>query len=143
VSNIRAIEAGVFVGGQIALEDVAALAAAGVRTIVNNRPDGEEPWQPTGAGIAAAAHAAGVAYVAAPIAGGIAPQAIDAMRVALAAHGDVLAYCKSGMRSAALWAIVRAGEGADVDALIAAARGAGVELGGLRAMLTNARGGRV
>ena len=84
---MRAIEDGVFVGGQIAPADVAALAAAGVRTIVNNRPDGEEPGQPDGAAIEAAARAAGVAYVAAPIAGGIAPEAVDAMRAALGAMG--------------------------------------------------------
>lgn len=138
----RAIEDGVFVGGQIAPADVAALAAAGVRTIVNNRPDGEEPGQPDGAAIEAAARAVGIAYVAAPIAGGIAPETVDAMRAALGADGAVLAYCKSGMRSAALWAVVRAGEGADVDGLIVAARGAGVELGGLKGMLSAAQRSR-
>jgi len=132
---LREIEDGVFVGGQIAPADVGALAAAGLGVIVNNRPDGEEAGQPMGAAIAAAARAAGVVYVSAPVAEGIAPEAVDAMRAALASEGAVLAFCRSGMRSALVWAVARAGEGREVDALIAAARGAGVELGAYRAML--------
>lgn len=135
---MRAIEDGVFVGGQIAPAEVAALAAAGIGVIVNNRPDGEEAGQPTGAVIEAAARAAGVAYVSAPVAGGISEAAVDAMRGALAGEGAVLAFCRSGMRSALVWAVARAGEGREADALIAAARGAGVELGAYRAMLVAA-----
>ena len=33
--------------GQISVQDVDRFAEAGVRLIINNRPDGEEPGQPT------------------------------------------------------------------------------------------------
>ncbi|GAA3255729.1 hypothetical protein GCM10020258_14430 [Sphingomonas yabuuchiae] len=45
---IRPINESVAVAPQIRPEDVAAIKAAGYAAIVNNRPDGEEPGQPTG-----------------------------------------------------------------------------------------------
>ncbi len=135
---MRMIEPGVYIAPQIAPTDVAGLAAAGVRVIVNNRPDGEERRQPAGAAIRAASEAAGVTYMDAPVAGGISAQAVGAMGHALAGEGPVVAFCKSGMRSALVWAVVRAAEGRDVAALLEAARGAGVELGAYRGMLVGA-----
>ena len=128
-----AVEDDVFVAGQILPADVARLAGR-IAAIVNNRPDGEAPGQPTSALIEAAALAARIIYVHAPIAGTIDAEAVAAARAAFA-QGPTLLFCKSGMRSAALWAMVRAGEGRAVDDLIATARGAQIELGGLRAML--------
>ena len=99
----------VFVAGQIGPEDMAEIAALGVTMIVNNRPDGEEPGQPTGAEIEAAARAAGLDYRHIPVAGGIAPEQIEAMAEALdEAEGTLLAFCRSGTRSTYLWALARA-----------------------------------
>jgi len=139
---MRQIEPGIWIAGQIRAEHMPDLAAAGIATLVNNRPDHEEPGQPAAVELRAAALAAGIAYVDAPIAGGIGPEAIDALARARAA-GPVLAFCKSGMRSAAAWAVLRASEGADPDTLIAAARAAGQELGGLRGLLVQAGRGQL
>ena len=49
------------VSPQISLDDVAAAAAQGFTVIINNRPDGEAPGQPTIAEMEAAVHAAGLA----------------------------------------------------------------------------------
>lgn len=125
---MRTLEPGMFVSGQITAADVAALAAAGVRLIVNNRPDGEEPGQPTAAEIAAAAEAADIAYRHIPVAGLDAAQ-IPQMAGALAgAGGDTLAFCRSGTRSTYLWALARATQGADRDMLIGKAAEAGYDL---------------
>lgn len=129
------IEPGVFIAGQIAPADVVAAAALGVRAIVNNRPDGEERGQPAGRAIAATAAAAGLAYHAVPVAGGFAAEDVEAMRAALEG-GPTLAYCKSGYRSAALWALARAAGGAEPGALIAAAARGGWPLGALLPALT-------
>ena len=67
----------VFVSGQIMPGDMAEIAALGVTTIVNNRPDGEEPGQPSGDEIADAAEAAGLAYREVPVSGGIEPEQIE------------------------------------------------------------------
>lgn len=117
------------VAGQIRPKDVAALAASGVTTIVNNRPDEEEPGQPTGAEIAEAAAAAGIAYRHIPIAGGFNMDDVMAMADALdSAEGTSLAFCKSGTRSTFLWALARSERGAEREDLIARAAAAGYDL---------------
>src|SRR4051812_103648 len=99
---MKQLNPGILVSGQIAPEDVAALAASGVRTIINNRPDGEEPGQPTSAEIEAAATAAGLSYRHIPVVGGFSEAQVEAMADALDA-GPVLAFCRSGTRSTYLW----------------------------------------
>ncbi len=111
---------------QIAVTDIAEAKALGITTIINNRPDGEEPSEPQGAEIEAAVLAAGLSYVAIPVthAGFSGPQ-IAAMAVALEnATGPVLAYCRSGTRSTLLWALARTQLGDDKAMLqMKAARG--------------------
>jgi uncharacterized protein (TIGR01244 family) len=119
----------VFVAGQIQPGDVAEFADCGVTIIVNNRPDGEEADQPTSAEIEAAARAAGIGYVHIPIAETFAAEKVAAMGDVLAnARGNAVIFCKSGTRSAYLWALARAWQGADVDELIFNARQAGYNL---------------
>ena len=125
----------VSVAPQIAPEDVALAAAQGFRTIVNNRPDGESLDQPPGADIEAAAHAAGLEYVAIPIDNtGFNLDQVEAMVSALD-HGPVLAFCRSGTRSCNLWALAAVKAGAHPDAAMAKAAAAGYDLTGLRPLL--------
>ncbi len=115
---------------QIQPEDVAAAAAQGVRAIINNRPDFEEPGQPLGAAIQAQAEALGLAYVAAPVRGAPGPEQIAAMRATLdSADGPVLAFCKSGTRSVLTWAAAEIGSGArSVPDVVALAHNAGYDI---------------
>jgi len=101
------------IGGQIAPADVAGLKQQGVSTIVNNRPDGEDVGQPTSAEIEAAATAAGVDYRHVPIARGLGPSDIEAMRAAMqsAGEGKLFAFCRSGNRSALAWAVAKSEDG--------------------------------
>ena len=134
---LRTIDPTIAVAPQIPPEALDELAAAGFTAIVNNRPDGEDPGQPTGAEIAAAAEAAGLSYTAIPIthAGFSHPQ-IDAMAAVLAeAGGPVLAYCRSGTRSCNLWALAAVKAGAHPDAAMAKAAAAGYDLSGIRPLL--------
>ena len=55
----RKIDETISVAGQITPDDVTAAAAQGFTFVINNRPDDEQPGQPGGAEIAAAAEAAG------------------------------------------------------------------------------------
>jgi len=134
---IRKIDDHVSVSPQITAKEVIEAAHAGFVEIVNNRPDGEEPGQPTGAEIAAAAQAAGIAYRAIPVThSGFSGNQVEAMATALtAAGGPVLAYCRSGTRSAHLWALARARMGDDPATLVAKAGDAGYDIAGIRAML--------
>ncbi|MGA9581075.1 MAG: TIGR01244 family sulfur transferase [Allosphingosinicella sp.] len=119
---------------QLTVPDIDEAAASGIRLIVNNRPDGEEPGQPASAEIEAAARAAGLDYRHIPIAGGFPPERVEAMAEALE-RGPVLAFCRSGTRSTFLWALARASLGADPDSLLRQAGDAGYDLSPLAAHL--------
>jgi uncharacterized protein (TIGR01244 family) len=141
---IRHINESISVAPQIAVEQVLEIAAAGFKTIVNNRPDDEDAGQPSGDAIRAAAEAAGLNYVAIPVthAGFSHPQ-IDAMTQALVdADGPVLAYCRSGTRSCNLWALAAAKAGRNPNLLLAQAEDAGYDLRGIRPMLDALAGPR-
>lgn len=121
----------VWVAGQLQAEDFARAAAAGVRTVVNNRPDGEAPDQLPHARARAAAERAGLAYHYLPVGGGLTGETVAAMR-ALLEDGDapVLAYCTSGTRSTFLWAFASAAWLPSATIVEAARRG-GYDLSGL------------
>ena len=121
------------VSPQIAVSDVAAAAEQGFVLIINNRPDGEDPAQPAGAEIEAAARAAGLDYLAIPIRGGPDAAQVDAQREAMdQASGPVLAYCRSGTRSIVTWALGQAAAGrTDRQTLVALGAEAGYDLSGV------------
>lgn len=136
MTNISRLDDQVAVAGQIDPADLPALADAEITMVISNRPDGEEPGQPTAAEIEAAAEAAGVAFRHIPVAGGITPDGANAMVAALdEAPGRVLAFCKSGTRSAYMWSVARKMRGADGRELIASAAAAGYDLSPLRGYL--------
>jgi uncharacterized protein (TIGR01244 family) len=114
---IRQLSDTVMVSGQIAPHEVAGLAAQGVTVLVNNRPDGEEPGQPLAADIEAAAAEAGIPYHFVPIIRGIGPADVEEMQKAVreAKGGKLLAFCRSGRRSAMALAIAKREEGASAE----------------------------
>lgn len=90
---------------QLTPNDVADAKAAGFRAIINNRPDGEEPQQPTSREIADAARICGLAYHHIPVVPGeITAEAIAAVATALDdADGPVIGFCRTGRRAASLF----------------------------------------
>lgn len=133
----RTLDDGLFVSPQITTADVAEAAQLGVKLIINNRPEGEEPGQPTGDEIAAAAAEHGIGYVAIPVthAGFSMPQLDATIDAIAAAEGPILAYCRSGTRSTLLWALARAKQGDAPDTLAGKAAEAGYDLSSIRVML--------
>ena len=90
---------------QILPHEIANLAAAGFKGIINNRPDDEAPDQPSSAEIEAEARQHGLSYTHIPIVPGQATQEdADAFAAAVReAGGPVVAFCRTGNRSASLW----------------------------------------
>lgn len=133
----RKLDDAVSVAGQISIEDVAEAARQGFVAIVNNRPDDEQPGQPSGAEIEAAARAAGLSYRAIPIThAGFSANQVEAMAEALgAAQGPLLAFCRSGTRSTLVWALARDRMGDDVAELAAKAEAAGYDLTPVKAFI--------
>jgi uncharacterized protein (TIGR01244 family) len=97
----------VSVSDWLAPEDFADLAERGVTLVVNNRPDGEADDQMTAAQAAEIADRHGIDYRHVPVTMDTLSAAdVDAFKAALdAADGKVHAHCRSGARSATLWAI--------------------------------------
>ena len=133
---IKALDDRTFVSGQIHPADVPGIKSSGVTLIVCNRPDGEEPGQPTAAEIEEAAAAEGIEFRHVPIIRGIGPSDAEEMQEAMeAGGGKMLAYCRTGNRSALVWAVARRGQGAIVEELQRAASSAGYDLSPIEHLL--------
>jgi len=127
--ELKRINDKVSVSPQIAPEDVVAIKAAGFTDIVNNRPDGEAPDQPSGETIRRAAEAAGLRYHAIPLGReGVSPDMVEKTRTVLeGSAGPVFCYCRSGTRSTTLWALSQA-DTLPAGEIIAAAANAGYDM---------------
>jgi uncharacterized protein (TIGR01244 family) len=127
---------GFAVTGGLDRPDLEALAQAGVRTVVNNRPDGEDPGQLDAGEARRIAEALGLDYHHIPVtAQSLSRADVDAFAAVLRdAPAPVVAHCRSGTRSALLWALTRLREGADPAALIAAAARHGIDIASLPAI---------
>jgi uncharacterized protein (TIGR01244 family) len=111
VLDIRPITPDYAVAPQIEPADMAAIRAAGFTTVINNRPDGEIPPHLRNDRMRAAAEAAGLAFVFIPLLHSHLADAVPAQADAMAASaGPVLAYCATGNRCAAVWALSQAGK---------------------------------
>jgi len=132
MSDFRRVTDQLSVSPQISVAEVADAARQGFRTVINNRPDGEAPGQPSSAEIAAAAAAAGLTYFHIPVVGGPTADQVEATRKALAqAPAPVLAFCRSGTRSIVTWSLCQAMDGADRAELVGLGRQAGYDLSGV------------
>jgi len=96
-----------YVSPQLDAQDILDAKAAGFAAIINNRPNGEEPGQPTAKANGRAAETVGLAYSYIPVVPGLIDEAqVRAFQRAFAdAPGPVLAHCRTGTRSATLYAI--------------------------------------
>lgn len=107
--TITKLDSQLSVRPQVLPHEIAEIAAAGFKGIINNRPDKEAPDQPVSAEIEAEARRHGVSYWHIPIVPGQASEA-DARAFAEAlrqADGPVLAFCRTGNRSTGLFNMSR------------------------------------
>ena len=118
---------------QIDPADVAGLAEMGFKTIINNRPDNEEPGQPSIASIENASQNAGLGFQSQPVVSGAITlnDVAEFKELMDKAEKPVLAYCRSGTRCTMLWALSSAGH-VPTEAIMASAEAAGYNLEGLR-----------
>lgn len=138
--QIRQLTGQLSVAPQIELADIDAIAAQGFRSIVNNRPDHEQVGQPDNATLAAAAQQAGLEWRHIPVvSGGFSSDQASSFAEALSQlPGPVLAFCRSGTRSSAMWALQAEGS---VDDVLATTEAAGYDLSMLRPWLEAGRRG--
>ncbi len=130
MTDFRQLSAQVWASPQITPAEVAEAKTLGFAAIINNRPDGEAPDQPSGEEIEGAARAAGLAYHAIPIdhSGFSEDQALEMADLLAQIDGPILAYCRSGTRSTLLWALAQASAGENPETLSESAQAAGYNL---------------
>jgi sulfide:quinone oxidoreductase len=127
--DIRKITDELSVAPQICTEDVGAIAAAGFRAVICNRPDGESSDQPCCQEIESAVVASGLAWRLQPVrSGGVTLEDAHAFAALMAElPKPVLAYCRSGARCATLWCLWQAGRRPLPD-ILARAQAAGYDM---------------
>lgn len=142
MTDIRKLTDELSVSPQILPSDLPEIAAAGFRSLICNRPDGEGADQPGIEEITRAARAAGLEIDYQPVAPGLIEEsAASAFGAALTRlPGPTLAYCRTGMRAATLWALSQAGKRPLTD-ILQRARLAQYDLSALARRIAN--GGRV
>lgn len=105
--DIKTLTPSLSVAGQIFVSDLPAIAQAGFKSVICNRPDGEGADQPSYSEIEQAAQQAGLRFRYLPVDSG---KVTDAQAVAFGEllntlPQPVLAYCRTGMRSTTLWTL--------------------------------------
>jgi uncharacterized protein (TIGR01244 family) len=116
------------VSDQFSLADVAAIAAAGFKVLINNRPDNESLGQPGSDEISVAAQTAGLVYYHLPVTARDFP-AFDFQQMASLINDPnkpAFAFCRSGTRCTNLWVATR--EPDQQDASVVHARQLGYDL---------------
>ncbi|MEO8882477.1 MAG: TIGR01244 family sulfur transferase [Devosia sp.] len=107
-TDYRQIAPNFAVAGQVTPGQIESVAAAGFKTIVCARPDGEEPGQPSFATIERAAKEAGLRAVYIPVSGAVGEGALIRMEDTLKnMPGPMFGYCRSGARAASLYGAAR------------------------------------
>ena len=118
---------------QLEVEDLAALNATGIRTIICNRPDDEGAGQPPAESLAAAARQLGMTFTHIPVTAKMAvtPEAVAQFDACLeASPGETVAYCRTGKRSALMWALAQRGR-MPVQEILRTTAQSGFDLSGL------------
>ncbi|MCT4682335.1 MAG: TIGR01244 family sulfur transferase, partial [Roseicyclus sp.] len=136
--DARTINSGLSVSPQITAEDVKTAKDHGFRAIICNRPDGEGMDQPNFEEIETAAEALGLEVRYLPIvAGKVQDEDAEAFGKLLEElPGPVLAYCRTGTRSATLWSLAVAKTKPVAD-ILAATQAAGYDMGGVVRRIAN------
>jgi sulfide:quinone oxidoreductase len=136
--NIRKLTEELAVSPQIMPSDIGAIRAAGFRSIICHRPDGESADQPVFQEIETTGRAAGLEVRYQPVASGKMSDA-DATGFAELLKQlpkPVLAYCRTGTRSASLWALVRSASD-PLPQILSTAKAAGYDMSGLVRRIAN------
>jgi len=121
---------GLSAAGALDRDAIDALAAAGVRTLVNNRPDGEDPGQLPADDARRVAESHGIAYHHIPMTAATLTRGdVDAFESVLkSAEQPVVVHCRSGTRSTLLWALTRLRQGDDPVQLVQLAARHGIDI---------------
>ena len=132
--EIKRIDDDISVAPQIVVGDLTAIAEAGFKTVICNRPDGESEDQQAYAEIEIAAQAAGISIIFQPVQSGTVTDedGVEFGKLLDNASKPVLAYCRTGTRCTILWCLSRLGK-LPVAEIVNKASAAGFDMSGVAA----------
>jgi sulfide:quinone oxidoreductase len=136
--DIKQLTSELSVSSQLAAADMRAVAEAGFRSVICNRPDGEGPDQPLFGEIERSAIDRGLQIRYLPAESGKVTDEQGAAFGVLMAElpKPVLAFCRTGMRSTTMWALSQAGA-RPLPQIIELSREAGYDLKGVVRRIVN------
>jgi sulfide:quinone oxidoreductase len=136
--DIQTLSASFAVSPQISVQDIATIAAQGYRAILCNRPDGEGADQPSFKELATAAQAAGIEMRYQPVQSGmVKDKDVETFGATLETlQRPVLAYCRTGTRSATLWSF-HAAKTQPISEILMATSAAGFDMNGVARRIAN------
>ena len=136
--DIRHVTDQFFVAPQITEIDLAVLQDKGIRSIICNRPDGEGADQPTFQELSQTAQKMGISMRYIPVSGGLVrdEDAADFGAALNALPRPVLAYCRTGTRSATLWSLAQADHMPLAD-ILSVTKNAGYDMKGVVRRIAN------
>jgi sulfide:quinone oxidoreductase len=129
--DIRKITDDFSVSPQISAADVPAIAAAGFRAVVCNRPDGEAPGQPLSGDVAAAVTASGLEWRMLPVSQPSRADADAFGKLLAELPKPVLAFCRTGTRCTVLWSLSEIDKQRPVQDILTRTRAAGYDMSAL------------
>ena len=136
---MKKLHQNIYVGGQITALDFDTFKSVGIKTIINNRPDDEEPNQFSSVKAAALAQENNIAYHYLPMVNGqpLHASLVEEFKAIIEATDEaVLIHCRSGMRSSFIWALGEIPNGdISVEEAIKKAQAAGIPLDSARSVL--------
>lgn len=140
--NLKMLTAQLSITPQIVPDDLVTLTERGFRSVVCNRPDGEGADQPNFAEIAVRCQSHGLEAAYLPVVSGkISDEDASAFGELLdRLPGPIAAYCRTGTRSATLWALSEASRDRSLPDILASTKAAGCDLSSAVRRMTN--GGR-
>ena len=126
----KIIDEDISVSGQIRPDDILGLKTAGVKSIICNRPDNEDPGQINYQLIEQAALDEGLEFRFLPVVSGQVSlkDAIAFDELTDGLPKPIHAYCRSGTRSTTLWALAALKKGMDKNQILQKASQAGYDL---------------
>lgn len=130
--QLKSIDEGFSVSPQIQLEDVVEAKALGFKSIISNRPDGEEAGQITAEQVKQNVENSGLSFRHLPvISGKISDEEVASFREYLSnAETPVLGFCRTGTRCTHLWAMATASND-NIDEIVSKAAAAGYDISAL------------
>ncbi len=130
--EIRRIDNDISVASQIVASDLSAIAKAGYKTVICNRPDGEAGDQQAYAEIEVAAVAGGLEIIFQPVSSRVVTDedGVEFAKLLESAAKPVLAYCRTGTRCTVLWCLSQSGK-IPVDEIVGKASAAGYDMSGI------------